>query len=103
MIRYLIRRFLFMVLVLWVVSILTFLIFVKLPPGNPAIRAAGRTQTPQTIRAAEHAIGLDRPVIVQYARFAKGLVPWPGWFLNRQVYFSWSNFEPVRTEIFSRR
>ena len=102
MIRYLIRRFLFMLLVLWVVSILTFLIFVKLPPGNPAIRAAGRTQTPQTIRAAEHAIGLDRPVIVQYARFAKGLVPWPGWFLNRQVYFSWSNFEPVRTEIFSR-
>jgi peptide/nickel transport system permease protein len=101
-IRYLIRRFLFMLLVLWVVSILTFLIFVKLPPGNPAIRAAGRTQTPQTIRAAEHAIGLDRPVIVQYARFAKGLVPWPGWFLNRQVYFSWSNFEPVRTEIFSR-
>ncbi len=39
---------------------------------------------------------------MQYARFAKGLVPWPGWFLNRQVYFSWSNFEPVRTEIFSR-
>jgi peptide/nickel transport system permease protein len=101
-IRYLIRRVLFMVFVLFVVSILTFVIFVKLPPGNPAIRAAGRTQTPETIRAAEHAIGLDKPVIVQYARFAKGLVPWPGWFLNKQVYFSWSNFEPVRNEIFNR-
>src|SRR6266496_1375380 len=102
MTRYLIRRVLFMIFVLWVVSILTFLIFVKLPPGNPAGRAAGRTQTPQTIKAAEHAMGLDRPIWVQYERFAEGLVPWPGLFLNKQVYFSWSNFVPVRDEIFSR-
>jgi peptide/nickel transport system permease protein len=102
MLRYLIRRFLFLIFVLWVVSILTFLIFVKLPPGNPAIRAAGRTQTPETIAAATHALGLDRPVWVQYWRFAKGLIPWPGFFLNRQVYFSWSNFVPVRQQIFGR-
>src|SRR6266571_1518164 len=102
MTRYLVRRFFFLILVLWIVSILTFLIFVKLPPGNPAIRAAGRAQTPQTIAAARHALGLDKPVLVQYARFAKGLVPWPGWFLNKQVYFSWSNFVPVRQEIFGR-
>ena len=102
MFRYLLRRLLFLVFVLWVVSILTFLIFVKLPAGNPAVRAAGRAQTPETIAAAEHAIGLDKPVWVQYWRFAKGLIPVPGWFLNRQVYFSWSNFEPVKTEIFNR-
>ncbi len=102
MTRYLARRVFFLIFVLWVVSILTFLIFVKLPPGNPAIRAAGRAQTPETIAAAEHAIGLDKPVWVQYWRFAKGLIPYPGFFLNRQVYFSWSNFEPVKTEIFSR-
>src|ERR671937_3053867 len=102
MLHYLIRRFLFLIFVLWVVSILTFLIFVKLPPGNPAIRAAGRTQTPETIAAARHALGLDKPVWVQYWRFAKGLIPWPGFFLNRQVYFSWSNFVPVRQQIFGR-
>jgi peptide/nickel transport system permease protein len=39
---------------------------------------------------------------VQYWRFAKGLIPWPGFFLNRQVYFSWSNFVPVKKEIISR-
>ncbi len=100
--RYLIRRFLFMVFVLWVVSVLTFLIFVKLPPGDPAIRAAGRTTTPQTIAQVRHSLGLDRSVWVQYERFAKGLVPWPGWFLNKQVYYSWSNFVPVRHEIFGR-
>src|SRR5207244_3260194 len=102
MTRYLIRRVFFLIFVLWVVSILTFLIFAKLPPGNPAIRAAGRVQTPETIAAAEHAIGVDKPVWVQYWRFAKGLIPYPGLFLNRQVYFSWSNFEPVKTEIFGR-
>jgi peptide/nickel transport system permease protein len=102
LLRYLIRRVLFLIFVLWVVSILTFLIFVKLPPGNPAIRAAGRTQTPQTIAAARHALGLDKPVWVQYERFAKGLIPLPGFFLNKQVYFSWSNFVPVKQEIFGR-
>ena len=102
MLRYLVRRTLFLIFVLWVVSILTFLIFVKLPPGNPAIRAAGRTQTPQTIAAAKVALGLDKPVWVQYWRFAKGLIPWPGFFLNKQVYFSWSDFVPVRQQIFSR-
>jgi peptide/nickel transport system permease protein len=100
--RYLVRRFLFLIFVLWVVSILTFLIFVKLPPGNPAIRAAGRAQTPETIASARHALGLDRPVWVQYWRFAKGLIPLPGFFLNKQVYYSWSNFTPVNKEIYSR-
>src|SRR2546421_1190414 len=100
--RYLVRRIIFLVFVLWVVSVLTCLICVKLRPGNPAIRAAGRVQTPETIHAATVALGLDKPVWVQYARFAKGLIPWPGWFLNKQVYYSWSNFVPVREEIFSR-
>src|SRR6266568_3432711 len=102
MIRYLIRRILFMVLVLWIVSGLTFLIFVKLPPGDPARRAAGRTSTPQTIHAARIALGLDKPVWVQYARFAKGLIPWPGFFLNKQAYYSWSDFVPIKENIYSK-
>ena len=39
--RYLIRRALFMVLVIIIVSFLTFLIFVKLPAGDPARRHCG--------------------------------------------------------------
>jgi peptide/nickel transport system permease protein len=100
--RYLIRRVLFMILVLFVVSLLTFLIFVKLPAADPAIRAVGRATTPQNIAAARHALGLDRPVWVQYWRFAKGLIPWPGFFLNKQVYFSYTNFVPVKETIFNR-
>ena len=75
MLRYLVRRALFMVLVLFIVSLLTFLIFVKLPSGDPARRAAGKSSTPEQIANARRAFGLDRPLYVQYARFAKGLIP----------------------------
>ena len=100
--RYLIRRTLFMILVLLIVSMLTFLIFLKLPPGDPARRAAGRRSTPRIIELARENLGLNRPWYVQYGRFAKGLIPWPGFFLNEQVYFSYDNFVPVKEEIFKR-
>ena len=100
--RYLVRRTLFMLLVLFVVSLLTFVIFVKLPAGDPARRAAGKTSTPEQIANARRAFGLDRPVWVQYARFAKGLVPWPGLFLTEDVYYSYGNFIPVKEEIARR-
>ncbi|HZD80847.1 MAG TPA: ABC transporter permease [Actinomycetota bacterium] len=97
-----IRRTLFMVLVLFIVSLVTFIIFVKLPSVDPAIRAAGRHPTPQLLRTIRHQFGLDRPIWVQYWRFAKGLIPWPGWFLNREVYFSWSSRVAINEQIYSR-
>jgi peptide/nickel transport system permease protein len=101
--RYLFRRMLFMILVLWIVSVVTFLIFVKLPPGDPARRATGgRGASAEQIAAARHAFGLDRPVLTQYARFAKGLVPWPGLWLNREVYFSYGSNVPVWDQIKDR-
>ena len=100
--RYLIRRTLFMILVLFIVSLITFVVFVKLPGSDPARRAAGKHTTPENIEAARHAFGLDRPLYVQYARFAKGLIPWPGLFLNEEVYYSYSNFVSVKEEIFAR-
>jgi peptide/nickel transport system permease protein len=93
---------LFMILVLFVVSLITFIIFVKLPASDPARRAAGRQTTAENIEAARHAFGLDRPLYVQYGRFAKGMIPWPGLFLNEDVYYSYSNFVPVKDEIFAR-
>src|SRR5215207_9516733 len=102
MLRYLVRRALFMVLVLFIVSLLTFFIFVKLPSGDPARRAAGKTSTPEQIANAREAFGLDRPLYVQYARFAKGLVPWPGLFLSEDVYYSYGNFVAVKEEIYRR-
>ena len=100
--RYLIRRSLFLILVMVIVSFMTFLIFYKLPPGDPARIAAGRRTSPDIVQQARENLGLDKPWYVQYGRFAKGLVPWPGYFLNEQVYFSYNNFVPVKEQIFDR-
>jgi peptide/nickel transport system permease protein len=97
--RYIVRRFLFLILVLFAVSLITFVIFVKLPAGDPARRAVGKQITPEGIAAARHALGLDLPVWEQYWRFAKGLIPLPGFWLNEQVYYDWSNFVPVKEQI----
>ena len=102
MIRFLVKRIAFAVLVLWVISVVTFVVFVKLPAGDPARRAVGRAATAETLEQARTALGLDRPLYVQYGRFAKGLVPVPGWFLNKDVYYSYSTFIPVREEVARR-
>jgi peptide/nickel transport system permease protein len=100
--RYLIRRVLFMILVLFVVSLITFLIFFKLPAGDPARLFAGRVITPATLAEVRQNLGLDRPIWIQYGHFAKGLIPWPGLFLDKAVYFSYGNNVPVAEEIYRR-
>jgi peptide/nickel transport system permease protein len=100
--RYLIRRLLFFVLVLFIVSVFTFIIFVKLPSVDPAIRAAGRHPSALLLATIRHKFGLDQPLYVQYWQFAKGLIPWPGLFLNKEVYFSYGSHVPVKEEMFSR-
>ena len=49
--RYLIRRTLFMILVLFIVSLITFIIFVKLPASDPARRAVGKSTSPENVEA----------------------------------------------------
>lgn len=91
-----------MVLVLFIVSVLTFVIFLKLPAGDPARLVAGKAATEQTIEDARIALGLNLHWTTQYGRFAKGLLPIPGWWLNEQVYFNWGNNVPVWEEIKTR-
>ena len=97
--RYLIRRVLFGILVLFVISMLTFLIFMKLPAGDPARRLAGRHSTPEILDQIRENYGLNDSFFTQYWRFARGLVPWPGFFLDDNIYYSWSNRQPVSGEI----
>jgi peptide/nickel transport system permease protein len=97
--RYLIRRTLFMILVLFVVSLTTFVIFVKLPSGDPVARAVGRHPDPELVAEVRHKFGLDQPLPVQYWKFAQGLIPWPGLWLNEEVYFSYGNRVAVKEEI----
>lgn len=60
------RRLASAIIVLFLVSVLTFLIFIAIPNGDPALRLAGRTATSADIATVRHAYGFDRPIWVQY-------------------------------------
>jgi peptide/nickel transport system permease protein len=66
MARFVIRRLLQMVLVMFAVSILTFLIFNVIPNGDPAVRMAGRQPTETQIEAIRQEWGFDENIFVQY-------------------------------------
>jgi peptide/nickel transport system permease protein len=66
MARFVVRRLIQMVLVMFAVSILTFLIFNVIPNGDPAERMAGKVPTDTQIEAIRREWGFDENVFVQY-------------------------------------
>src|SRR5436305_520870 len=96
MIKYIIRRLLWVIVLLFAVSLITFLIFYLLPSSDPAQLRAGRQPSPALIASIRHQLGLDRPFYVQYFEYMKALV------LHFNFGFSYQFNTPVRTMIFSR-
>jgi peptide/nickel transport system permease protein len=66
MLAFLIRRLLGAFLVLVAVSFITYLIFIKIPGGDPAPRIAGRTATEQNIQDIREKLHLNDPFYEQY-------------------------------------
>ena len=66
MAQYIVRRILWGIVLLILVSALTFLIFNILPSGDPAVLRAGRNGSPSTIRYIRHELGLDKPIYTQF-------------------------------------
>jgi peptide/nickel transport system permease protein len=64
--RFVVRRLISTVVVLFAISVVTFLIFEAIPNGDPAQRLAGRTSTPETVAAIRHTWGFDKPIYDQY-------------------------------------
>jgi peptide/nickel transport system permease protein len=73
MLAFVIRRLIGMVAVLFVISVLVFLIFFATPGVDPSSRLAGRNPSPETVAAVKHEFGLDRPLPVRYALMMKRL------------------------------
>jgi len=77
--NYLIHRFLYMLVLLWVMSIATFVI-IQLPPGdyvNTYIQRAqldGKNTAPAEIAKLRRQFGLDKPVHVRYFKWAGGML-----------------------------
>jgi peptide/nickel transport system permease protein len=68
MARFVVRRLVSMVIVLFAVSVVTFFIFQVLPNGDPAVRMAGKQPTETQIEAIREEWGFNDNVIVQYGR-----------------------------------
>jgi peptide/nickel transport system permease protein len=63
-----------MIVVLIAVSFVTYLIFFKIPGGDPAIRIAGRTATQANIEAIRQKLGLNQNIFVQWWDMMKQLL-----------------------------
>lgn len=72
MLRYLLRRLLLTIPVLLGVATLVFAL-VHLVPGDPAQSMLGEGAAPQDVAELRARLGLDRPLVVQYAAFMRGL------------------------------
>jgi peptide/nickel transport system permease protein len=73
MIAFVVRRLVSSLLVMFAISVLTYLIFFATPGVDPAARIAGRNADPATLAAVKHDFGLDRPFPIPYAIMMKKL------------------------------
>jgi peptide/nickel transport system permease protein len=96
MTRYIVRRLLWGVALLFIVSALTFVLFDLLPSGDPAKLRAGRTATPQAIAHIRHELGLDQPIYTQFFDYMKGVV------LHFDLGYSYYSHAPVKSLIAER-
>jgi peptide/nickel transport system permease protein len=96
MIRYVIRRILWGLVVLILVSALTFLFFRIFPTGNPAVLRAGRDPQPKLIKEIEKVLGLDKSLPLQFWDYMKEI------FFHFKFGYSYYSQESVRTLIAER-
>ncbi|MBS1887463.1 MAG: ABC transporter permease [Actinobacteria bacterium] len=66
MARFLVRRLIGAIAVLFAISVLVFLIFNVVPATNPAQRIAGKNATPQLIKNVEEEWGFNKSLPAQY-------------------------------------
>jgi peptide/nickel transport system permease protein len=99
--RYILRRLLWTIAVVLVVTLVTFVIFYVLPSGDPALRFAGKEPTPQVLAQVRQDLGLNHNVVIQYLLYLKRLVfgdryGWPG------LGFSYSTGAAIAPQLWQR-
>ena len=73
MTRHLLLRFLFTLPSLWLILTMVFLL-VHIVPGDPVQQMLGEGARAEDLQQLRHALGLDRPLHVQYGRYLAGLL-----------------------------
>ncbi len=92
--KYLVRRLLWVVVVLFFVSIITFLLAYAVP-GDPAKSIAGVHATPEVLERIRDELGLNKPVYEQYWIYLSNL-------LQGDMGFSYDTQRPVAQSIIER-
>jgi peptide/nickel transport system permease protein len=93
---YITRRLLWTVLLLWVVSGITFIVFNVMPSADPALLRAGRSTEPAVVENIRHTFGLDKPLYEQYWTYMKAV------FLHFDFGRSYRNDTDVRAQLLDR-
>ena len=70
--RYLLRRAIEALIVVFLASIAIFLI-IRLIPGDPAVQVAGVDATPEQVAEIREDLGLNRPLLTQYTSWMTGV------------------------------
>jgi peptide/nickel transport system permease protein len=107
MTRYIMRRLIWAVVLLFGVSILTFVLFYMLP-GDPAVQAVPRGATPEVLAQVRDRMGLNQPLWRQYLDLLhgpdrigtghpSGIFNWPP-----NLGYSFKNQQPVLDTILDR-
>src|SRR5215207_317390 len=93
---YITRRLLWTLLLLWVVSGITFIVFNVMPSADPALLRAGKRAEPEVVQSIRETFGLDRPLYVQYLDYMKDV------FLHFDFGRSYRNDVDVRSQLLDR-
>ena len=101
MLLYIARRLIWTAVVILAVLFVTFLVFFKLPTGDPALRFCGKSPTEECLTLTRQRLNLDQPFYVEFGYFVKNFLAgdengWPG------LGYSYGNFVPVRDEVIQR-
>jgi len=92
--RFVLTRVVLGLVVLWIMTLVVFLMFF-VAPHNVASLIAGRQATPETVALVKHRLGLDQPVLTQYRHYMWRLV-------HGNLGYSFYNSSPVRSLIWAR-
>jgi peptide/nickel transport system permease protein len=101
MLIYVARRLGWTVLVVGIVLLITFVVFFKLPAGDPAVRFAGKQPTEESLKEIRHRLHLDQPFYVEFGYFVKNFATgdengWPG------LGYSYNGLVPVKDQVIER-
>ncbi|GHC74966.1 ABC transporter permease [Streptomyces cinnamoneus] len=105
MLRFLLRRSLGAIVIVLLISAITFFLFFALP-SEPALMSCGKNCTPDAIAVINKNLGLDQPVPVQYWHYMSGIVTGRDFTVGHCPApcfgYSFSNQQPVWGTIVDR-